>query len=94
MVCNGTCSVPQGATSSKVAIVQNSECEISIGVTNTLEGYVYRNFPPRWRRAKGMLEFNTARHRAMCIQSGQRSLVERVCHSRPLDRSLAHDGSQ
>lgn len=50
MVCNGTCSVPQGAPSSDVAIAesgyQRGYCEISIGVTNALEAYIYSTFPP------------------------------------------------
>lgn len=46
MVCNGTCSVPQGAPSSDVVIAQNGYCEISIGVTESLEAWVFSNFPP------------------------------------------------
>ena len=46
MVCNGSCSAPQGLPLSVVAIVKNSACEISVGVTNGLEGYVYSSFPP------------------------------------------------
>ena len=47
MVCNGTCSVPQGVPlSDVVAIAHNGLCEISIGVTNTLEAWMYSTFPP------------------------------------------------
>lgn len=46
MICNGTCSVPQGVPSNDVAIAQNGYCEISIGVTNTLEAWIYSGFPP------------------------------------------------
>lgn len=46
MVCNGTCSVPQGVPPSDVAIVAHNGCEISIGVTNTLEAWIASTFPP------------------------------------------------
>lgn len=47
MVCNGTCSVPQGVPPSDVAIVaQDGRCEISIGVTNTLEAWLASTFAP------------------------------------------------
>ena len=48
MVCNGTCSIPQGIPSTNVAISQSSTdyCSISVGVTNTLEAWVYTKFPP------------------------------------------------
>lgn len=48
MVCNSTCSNPQGIPSNDVAISQSNTdyCEISVGVTNTLEAWVYTKFPP------------------------------------------------
>lgn len=48
MVCNGTCSIPQGIPSDDVAISQSDTdyCDISVGVTNTLEAWAYTKFPP------------------------------------------------
>ena len=48
MVCNSNCSIPEGIPSSDVAISQSSTdyCDISVGVTNTLEAWVYTKFPP------------------------------------------------
>ena len=47
-VCNGSCLAPQGVPSNDVAIAQSGTdyCEISVGVTNTLEAYVYSKTPP------------------------------------------------
>ena len=65
MVCNGTCTIPQGVPSNDVAISHTSTdfCEISVGVTNTLEAWVYSGTPPEgveqrecWNSTQSIIE--------------------------------------
>ena len=65
MVCNGTCSIPQGVPSNDVAIAHTSTdyCEISVEVTNTLEAWVYSGTPPEgveqqecWNSTQSIIE--------------------------------------
>ncbi|KAI9774110.1 MAG: hypothetical protein M1840_005203 [Geoglossum simile] len=49
MICNGTCSSPEGIPPATVAIAQDeakNSCEISVGVSQNAEAYMYRTTPP------------------------------------------------
>ena len=49
MICNGTCSSPQGIPPAAVAIAQDgpkNSCEISVGISPNAEAYMYRTTPP------------------------------------------------
>ncbi|KAI9766649.1 MAG: hypothetical protein M1839_004789, partial [Geoglossum umbratile] len=48
MICNGTCSSPEGVPPAVVAIAQNDakeSCEISVGISKDAEAYMYRTTP-------------------------------------------------